>query len=140
MADNTAQEITTDHAWHTTLASALDALRPGGRPAFETRDPAYRAWQNWHPEATLTFTQLPGGRRVEHWLDLLTVDLPLVTFRHTYRLHHHDGQLLTSTSPLRFRTRAEVEADLAAAGFTVHAVHDAPDRPGRELVFQATRP
>ena len=42
-------------------------------------------------------------------------------------------------STLRFRTRAEVEASLVAAGFAVADVRDAPDRPGRELVFLARR-
>lgn len=51
-----------------------------------------------------------------------------------------DGQQLTSTSTLRFRQRDEVEADLAAHGFILREVRDAPDRPGRELVFIAARP
>ncbi|MGW3044828.1 class I SAM-dependent methyltransferase [Kitasatospora sp. NPDC001159] len=139
MTGNTAQEITTDHAWHTTLTRALHTLRPGGVLALETRDPARRAWRHWQPDTTRTVTELPDGTRVEHWLELLAVDQPLVTFRHTYRFHHN-GQEITSTSTLRFRTRAQVEADLTTAGFTLHAVRGAPDRPGRELVFHATHP
>ena len=42
-----------------------------------------------------------------------------------------------SDSTLRFRERDEVEADLAAHGYVVEGVRDAPDRPGRELVFVA---
>ena len=47
--------------------------------------------------------------------------------------------VLESTSTLRFRDRPAVEASLAAAGFAVEEVRDAPDRPGRELVFLARR-
>jgi nucleoside-triphosphatase THEP1 len=46
---------------------------------------------------------------------------------------------IQSRSTLRFRTRAELEASLTAAGFVVQEVRDAPDRPGRELVFLARR-
>jgi hypothetical protein len=48
-----------------------------------------------------------------------------------------DGRVLTSDATLRFRERAEVERDLAAHGYVVEDVRDAPDRPGREFVFVA---
>ncbi len=51
-----------------------------------------------------------------------------------------DGETLTSDSTLRFRERKEAEADLRTAGFAVREVRDAPDRPGRQLVFIARRP
>lgn len=73
------------------------------------------------------------------WIDLLEVALPLVTFRGTY-VFASDGQTLTSHSTLRFRERAEIEADLAAQGFAVREVRDAPDRPGKEFVVVAQRP
>jgi hypothetical protein len=47
--------------------------------------------------------------------------------------------VLTSESTLRFRHRDEVTASLAAAGYVVDQVRQAPDRPGRELVFIARR-
>jgi hypothetical protein len=50
-----------------------------------------------------------------------------------------DGAVLTSDSTLRFRTRAELADSLAAAGFAVDEVRDAPDRPGREFVFIARK-
>lgn len=61
-----------------------------------------------------------------------------MTFRWTY-VFAADGQVLTSDSTLRFRERQEVEADLAAEGFEVVEVRDAPDRPGKEFVFVARR-
>jgi O-methyltransferase involved in polyketide biosynthesis len=44
---------------------------------------------------------------------------------------------LTSDSTLRFRGHEEVESSLAACGYRVAEVRDAPDRPGREFVFIA---
>jgi hypothetical protein len=52
-----------------------------------------------------------------------------------------DGAVFTSSdSTLRFRSRDEDLASLAAAGFAVIDVRDTPDRPGLELVFVAQRP
>lgn len=83
-------------------------------------------------------TEVPGTGAVETWVDVTEVAGPLVTFRWTYRFAA-DGQVLTSDSTLRFREREEVEADLAAAGYVVEDVREAPDRPGREYVFVARR-
>ncbi|MBD0670368.1 class I SAM-dependent methyltransferase [Streptomyces sp. CBMA156] len=139
MTANTAQEITTDTAWHTTLTRLHTALRPGARLVFETRDPDHHAWHHWNRDATHTTTALPDGTHVTHWIDLLTAHPPLVTFRRTYTFHPH-GPTLTSHSTLRFRTRTELTTDLLTHGYTHPAIHDAPDRPGRELVLHTTRP
>jgi hypothetical protein len=50
-----------------------------------------------------------------------------------------DGSILTSDSTLRFRRRDEITVSLMSAGFVLEDVRDAPDRPGRELVFVARR-
>ncbi|WP_010473153.1 class I SAM-dependent methyltransferase [Streptomyces somaliensis] len=138
MTANTAQEIVRPRDWHGTLRGARAALRPGGRLVFETRDPARRAWEEWHRDATYTVTEVPGVGTVESWLEPVAVELPLVTFRRVYA--GVGGRVLTSESTLRFRRREEVEADLVARGFVVEDVRDAPDRPGREFVFVARRP
>ncbi|WP_216896067.1 hypothetical protein [Nocardia alni] len=81
---------------------------------------------------------VPGVGRVEQRLDVTAVQLPLVSFRHTYTFAAN-GAVVLSDSTLRFRHRKEVEADLVAHGFRVRDVRDAPDRPGRELVFIAEK-
>ncbi|MEV6106603.1 class I SAM-dependent methyltransferase [Streptomyces sp. NPDC051940] len=139
MTANVAQAIVEPGAWQGTLAGAYAALRPGGLLVFETRDPARRAWEEWNRETSYTACDIPGVGRVESWHDLLDVSGPLVTFRSTW-VFASDGRALTSKSTLRFRERAEVEADLAAHGYALQDVRDAPDRPGRELVFLARRP
>jgi hypothetical protein len=65
------------------------------------------------------------------------VTLPLVSFRTSF-VFGADGAVLTSASTLRFRYRTEVAASLTAAGFVIDDVRDAPDGPGREMVFVAT--
>ncbi|MCI0184395.1 hypothetical protein MM817_02692 [Acidibacillus sp. S0AB] len=51
-----------------------------------------------------------------------------------------DGAIITSDSTLRFSSYEEISNSLKDVGLTLEEVRDAPDRPGRELVFIARRP
>ncbi|MCK2215482.1 class I SAM-dependent methyltransferase [Actinomadura sp. ATCC 31491] len=136
MTANVAQAIVDPADWAATLDGIRRALRPGGHLVFETRVPSRRAWLEWNRDASYRTADLGAAGRVEHWVELLEVDGPLVTFRGTW-VFAADGAVLTSLSTLRFRERAEVEEDLRAHGYVVRDVRDAPDRPGREHVFLA---
>jgi SAM-dependent methyltransferase len=136
MTGNVAQVFVTDPEWAATLRAAYAALSPGGRLVFETRDPAARAWLEWNRERSYQRTVIPGVGPVQAWEDLLDVSGDLVSFRSTV-IFESDGAVLTSVSTLRFRHRDEVTASLAAEGYLVDEVRQAPDRPGRELVFIA---
>lgn len=137
MTANVAQVFLTDDAWTAALRGVHDALVPGGWLVLETRVPARRAWEGWVRAATSVRTDVPDVGPVESWTDLTDVSLPYVSFHDTTVLP--DGTELHSDSTLRFRERDEVETSLAASGFEVVDVRDAPDRPGREWVFVARR-
>ncbi|MGW5053019.1 class I SAM-dependent DNA methyltransferase [Actinokineospora sp. NPDC004072] len=132
MTGNVAQVFLGDD-WAATLDGIRTALRPGGHLVFETRRPQRRAWEEWTGETAL---DVPGVGRVEHHREVTAVDLPFVSFRETYRFADAE---ITSESTLRFRDRDEVEDDLAKAGYAVVDVREAPDRPGREFVFIASK-
>jgi len=138
MTGNVAQVFLTDEDWTATLLGVRAALRPTGALVFETRDPARRAWEEWTPERTYTAVDIPGLGVVESWEEVTDVDGALVTFR-SMTAFRDDGLEIESMSTLRFRERAEIEQSLAAAGYAVAEVRDAPDRPGREFVFVARR-
>ncbi len=138
MTGNVAQAIHDQFEWERTLDGVYEALRPDGHLVFETRDPAFLAWLEWNRSATYSVTEIPGVGRVTSWVDVTDVSGPLVTFRGTW-VFGSDGQKVTSDSTLRFRQRDEVEASLLAHRYRVRDVRDAPDRPGRELVFFAQR-
>jgi len=138
MTGNVAQVFLEDDDWAATLAAAHGALRPGGVLVFEVRDPSRRAWEGWVPERTRRRVEVPEVGVVETWVELMDVSLPYVSFRHVY-VFESDGATLSSDSTLRFRERDEIEASLAAAGFVVREVRDAPDRPGMEWVFVSER-
>lgn len=134
MTGNVAQVFRTDDEWSATVAGIHAALKPGGRFVFETRDPGRRAWEEWTRENTHQVRSVAGGETVEFWSDLISVELPFVSFRGTY-VFGSDGAVFTSDSTLWFRERDEVELP----GFRVDEVREAPDRPGKEFVFVATR-
>src|SRR5712691_3382513 len=139
MTANVAQEIVTDEDWDATLRAAFDRLRPGGYLVFETRDPARKVWLKWDRERAYQRFDLPGLGVVEQWFEVTDVTGGVVTFSGTY-IFDSDGLRLTPSSSLRFRGRDEVTASLAAAGYELPEVRDAPDRPDLELVFVARRP
>lgn len=134
MTGNVAQVFLADEDWTTTLLDIRRALHPNGHFAFETRDPAEQAWDRWTREHTYRRVDVAGAGAVAGWTEVVSVDEPLVSFRHHWHFES-DGTDLTSDSTLRFRTQDQLRASLATAGFDVTDVRDAPDRPGLEWVF-----
>jgi SAM-dependent methyltransferase len=134
MIGNVAQVFLADDEWERVLLAVRAALRPGGFLAFETRRPERRAWEEWAADTGPVVLDVPGAGPVEQRRELTSVNLPLVSFRYTYTFLA-DGAVITSDSTLRFRSRDEVEASLAAHGYRLLEVRQAPDRPGREFMF-----
>ncbi|MGH3507652.1 MAG: class I SAM-dependent methyltransferase, partial [Nocardioidaceae bacterium] len=139
MTANVAQVFLTDEEWMETLCAAHDALRPGGWLVFETRDPDAQAWLEWTREHSRRRVDVSGIGSIATWVEVTEVAGDLVSFRHTW-VFEGDGATLTSDSTLRFRRRLEVADSLARAGFALDEVREAPDRPGKEMVFMARRP
>jgi SAM-dependent methyltransferase len=140
MTGNVAQVFLADEEWAAVLDAARNALRPGGRLVFETRDPARQAWLEWGRPYVDSGVKsvVPGIGGLETWSDVTDVSGEFVTFSVTYAFES-DGEVLTADSTLRFRSKEAIMDSLTAAGFTVAEIRDAPDRPGREFVFIATR-
>ncbi len=138
MTGNVAQVFTTDEEWSATLRGVRTALRPGGRLVFETRDPARQAWLGWTREQSFTRNQIEGAGVVQSWHELTEVCGKLVSFRSVVVFEANDT-VITSDSTLRFRDRDEVAESLAAHGYQLDEVRDAPDRPGLEFVFVARK-
>ncbi|GAA1655488.1 class I SAM-dependent DNA methyltransferase [Actinoplanes couchii] len=138
MTANVADVFTTDDQWHTILRDIHTRLRPGGHLVFETRRPEYRVWDEWATGTEAHTRDVPGVGPVERRRRLTGVHLPLVSFRYTWTFP--GGDTLTSDSTLRFRDRNELDDTLAASGFQIVDVRQAPDRPARERVFLCQKP
>ena len=129
MTGNVAQVFLSDDEWESTLDGLWNALGQRGRLVFEVRDPAREDWRNWTREQSFRRHELPEIGALESWVELVAVTPPFVSFRSNF-VFAADGAVLTSDSTLRFRGRAEIGTSLAAKGFVVEDVRDAPDRPG----------
>jgi hypothetical protein len=81
---------------------------------------------------------IPGRGQVERRGEVTAANLPFVSFRYTYTFQA-DGTVITSDYTVRFRSREELESSLAAEGYRVLEVREAPDRPGHEFVFITQR-
>ncbi|HEY5784983.1 MAG TPA: class I SAM-dependent methyltransferase [Microlunatus sp.] len=130
MTGNVAQVFVSDEDWYATLRAIRACLGPGGWFVFETRRPEVRDWENW--DLAPSPVVMPDGRTAVVSCTVTEVELPLVTFEGSTTI---DEEVLRSTSTLRFRERRELEHDLGRCGFEVLEVRDAPDRPGKEMVF-----
>jgi SAM-dependent methyltransferase len=136
MTGNVAQVFVTDEEWAATLQACHDSLNPGGHLVFEVRDPAKEAWKGWNRDQSYRMIDAPGIGSIESWVELLHVQLPLVSFRHTF-IFKRDEKIVTSESTLRFRSRSEISDGLAATQLPIESVREAPDRRGLEFVFVA---
>ncbi|MEU0489196.1 class I SAM-dependent methyltransferase [Nocardiopsis sp. NPDC006139] len=117
MSGHAFQVFTSDEELHAVLAAVRRALVPGGRFAFETRNPAVRGWEAWTPERVRT-VQGPGGRRATCVHRLREVRGDLVTFTSDYRLENW-AEPVVSRSTLRFLDAGTLDRFLARAGLVV---------------------
>lgn len=142
MSGHVAQVFVDDSAWLAALADLRRALVPGGLLAFESRNPAARAWQAWTRERTLRTVGTPDGD-VEFWHETAIVDLPRVSYD-TLTRNLRAGHLTTSRDVLAFRDEQTLRASVEHAGLEVDHVfgdwdRSAPAAASPELIVIARR-
>ncbi len=135
MSGHVAQFFLTDEDWHDALVALHRALRPGGYLAFESRNPDAREWESW------TATDVATVGLVETWTTVDGFRDGVASCTNHYRFLDTD-ELLLSTVHLRFRSKAELTATLAQAGFEVEQMYGHWDRgpvgpSARELIVVA---
>ena len=100
--------------------AVLSALRghldDQGRLAFESRNPAVRAWEAWTPARSMRWIEHPQAGRFEVWHDVIDVSGGKVTFETSTRAEG-DTRAIVSRSVLAFRDRDEIAHLLRRAGF-----------------------
>ncbi len=143
MTGHVAQVITDHDDWHATLDAANRVLRPGGRVAFESRDPRAQAWTAWTPETSRRQLEDPAVGRFDVWNQVVELRDDLVQFGLHYLLADTGEELVTSNE-LRFRTELELTGSLTDAGFAVEQLFGDWDRQPvgeetPELIYVASR-
>jgi len=118
MTGHAFQVLVTDDEVRGSLAAVRSALTPAGRFAFETRNPAARAWQRWTPENAVEVSDGRGGVvRMETQVQA-PVEGDLVSFVTTFTGPGLDGPQV-SRSTLRFLDAATLAMFLSGAGLAV---------------------
>jgi SAM-dependent methyltransferase len=135
MSGHVVQVITDDRRLMATFAAIYRCLRPGGRLAFDSRNPAARVWSQWtRADSTRV---VDGG--VEVWYQEARALGDLVTFECHYRFP--DGSELVSHNDVRFRSYAWLRQVLMEAGFQVDPIdHEAADLMFLAAAAPARRP
>jgi SAM-dependent methyltransferase len=118
MTGHAFQVLIEDAELRAALAAVHAALKSDGRFAFETRNPAARAWEQWTAQRVLQVADAQGNTvrvtlRVESPFDGRTV-----SFAQTYSCESWDTPQV-SRSVLRFLDAAGVARFLTAAGFVI---------------------
>jgi SAM-dependent methyltransferase len=122
MNSHVAQFLLTDLEWTNALTRFSQALVPGGRLAFDSRDPDARAWEAWNPVDSREHISLPDGRTVDIWTEPVEVVVDVMTFMIHYRYSDSKEDLL-SRNTLRFRSEQAIRSSLHAAGFDVDQIY-----------------
>ena len=126
MMGHAFQVLITDDDVRASLAAIRRALAPGGRFAFETRNPLARAWERWNPESA-TEVDAPWGERVRvsHYVKSVTGDVVSMTETTSAvggaaeRVDHGDIRFIDATTLASFLTEA---------GFAIEAQYGTWDR------------
>ncbi|OEU90412.1 methyltransferase [Streptomyces abyssalis] len=129
MTGHAFQVFVEDEQLRSSLAAIRTALTADGRFAFETRNPAARAWEHWVPENEVELADPRGGvLRSRHEAEPPVGDT--VTFRQTLTGPRWDVPQ-SSVSTLRFLGEGELSSFLSEAGLT--AAEQFGDWDGRPL-------
>lgn len=144
MTSHVAQIFVEDGAWAGVLGHLHRALVPGGRLAFDSRDPAARGWEGWDSGDERERLTLPDGQELDTWTKVEGVADGRVTFV-GYTHFPASGETVVDRRTLRFRTEEELRQSLGAAGFEVEPVYggwqgEPVGADGGELVVVARKP
>ncbi|MBL7256541.1 class I SAM-dependent methyltransferase [Paractinoplanes lichenicola] len=121
LTSHVAQFLVSDEQWLSTLRALRRSLVEGGRLIFDSRDPADRRWLRWNPVDSRRTVVRPGGDRIETWTEVNSEVEGVVTFTRHYLFT--EGDELTSTATLRFRSESEIRTTVEAAGFDVDRIY-----------------
>lgn len=120
MTGHAFQRLVTDEEVAASLRAVHRALVPGGRFAFEARNPAARAWERWDGRTEAVVD--PAGAHLDVVTSVLAVEGDVVTLRETIQ-DQRGAVLRVDEARLRFLDPDALGHVLATAGFSVETWH-----------------
>jgi ubiquinone/menaquinone biosynthesis C-methylase UbiE len=117
MTGHAFQALLTDDEALAVLRAIHDHLTPDGRLAFETRNPARKAWLSWTPERRKLATTSEHGCVAEFFDAVADPQTGIVHLVHHYQFLDSDT-VITGQSRLRFIDQEHLTRLLAAAELT----------------------
>jgi SAM-dependent methyltransferase len=127
MTGHAFQVLVSDDQIRAALAAIRATLAPSGRFAFETRNPAARAWEAWTPGNVVQATGPTGATVTMAHQVTAPFDGASASFTSTYTSPDWPGPQV-SRSTLRFVSPAELALFLAAAGLAIQEQFGGWDR------------
>ena len=116
MTGHVFQVFPSDDATAAALCNLERHLGPGGRIAFETRNPAIRPWRAWTLPHSRRTIDVPGLGSADTYTEVTSLQGELVTFDQHVRFEN--GAAVQTSSTLRFPSAPAIEAILHAVGLT----------------------
>lgn len=128
MTGHAFQVLLDDDAVRAALRTFGRHLVPGGLLAFETRNPAARAWEHWATDDSRDVVETAAGERVEVWIDgVRRHGDDLVSFG-AHNRFLATGEVVSCPSTLRFVDPEHLRRLLGEEGFTVEGWYGDWDR------------
>jgi SAM-dependent methyltransferase len=127
MTGHAFQVLTGDEQLRVALAAVRTALAPGGRFAFETRNPLVRGWERWVPEHAQEITDSAGVVVAMALQVELPVQGDLVSFTATYSSSSWERPRV-SRSTLRFLDVGALSRFLVGASLAIEDQYGDWDR------------
>ncbi len=142
MTGHAFQALLSDAAALALLAAAARHLKPDGRFAFETRNPARQAWLSWTPDATREVVRTAAQGRIEACYDAVAeADTGIVRIAQHCRFLDRDTTRI-GRSRIRFIERDHLKGLIARAGLAANAWYGDWDRgpctPASEEIIAVT--
>ena len=126
MTGHAFQELGSDAEILAHFQAVQRLLASEGQFVYDTRNPARRAWLNWVPKRSERQLELPGGRHVRIWHNVLDVSAGYVSFEEHYAFEGQGAgpeERLISRSRLRFATLDEITGLAAAARLALESAY-----------------
>jgi SAM-dependent methyltransferase len=143
MTGHAFQALLTDDDAVAVLRTARDHLCDGGRLAFETRNPAHKAWLAWTPDRRRSVATAEHGAVEEFYETTADPKTGIVGLAHHYRFAD-TGKTIVGKSRIRFIDLDHLRRLLAMADLTPVAWYGDWDRlpittTSREFIVVARR-